>query len=383
MYVKCPHCEALFELGSEVVEDSSGWARCGACMQPFNADLARIDKSAAEDSGDVPARKFDSADDAAHLEAQSRQETDGGSFVVEAPNQSDIPTHLRLEEEAPGSTPESDASPQIPLPLEADPVVFEAEPEPTHSYGGPIDDSNDVPAVDVVLPRRSYTEPTIAVPPQMTMPPGPEENTYSPDSDSDSDSDSDAGPEIVHERRRTIGGLGATNGGSDAYDEKMFDEQELEIPKLWLAVTVVLAVLAVAQIADMNKRELSQTVFGRPLAYLWCDISKCSSGSLVQVGKIELVHTSVAAHETEAGVLVVDVHLISRTSLSQPYPLIQITLTDRESIPVVRRVFAAQEYLAGVAPSELKPNVVEELKLEIANPPDDAVGFEVVLVDGK
>ena len=377
MHVKCPHCGALFELESEVVEDSSGWARCGACTQPFNADLARFDESSAGDSGDVLVRKFDCADDAAHFEAQSQRETDRSSFIIEASNQPEIPAYLRVEEEVPGSTPEPDERPQIPLPLEDVPVFSQAEPEPTRSSVGPIDDSNDMPAVDAVLPRRSDIEPAIAVPPQMVMPRGSEENRCSPDTDTD------AGSEIVHERRRTIGGFGAINGGSDAYDEEMFDEQELAIPKFGLAVTIVLAVLAVAQIVDMNKRELSQTVFGRPLVYLWCDISRCSSGSLVQVGKIDLAHTSVSAHETEAGVLVVDVHLISRTSLSQPHPLIQITLTDRESIPVVRRVFAAEEYLVGVTPSELSPNVVTEIKLEIANPPDDAVGFEVALVDGK
>jgi hypothetical protein len=345
-------------------------------MQSFNADLTRLDESPAEDSGDVLVRKFDYADDAAQFEALSRQGTDRSSFIVEAPGPSEIPAYLRLGEEAPGSTPDSDAPPQIPLPLAAAfPVVSEAEP--TRSLDASIDDSSDVPVVDAVLPRRSDIEPAIAIPPQMTMHRVPEENGYSPDIDTDTD------PENVHERRHAMGGFGANNGGSEAYDEEMIDEQELPISRFGLAVTIVLAVLAVAQIVDMNKRELSQTVFGRPLVYLWCDISACSSDSLVQVDKIDLVHTSVSAHEMEAGVLVVDVHLISRTSLSQPHPLIQITLTDRENIPVVRRVFTAQEYLAGVTASELNPNVVKELKLELANPPDDAVGFEVALVDGK
>ena len=68
MYVKCPHCGTSFELDPAVVKDFGGWARCGACMQPFNSETAALDELPADDPADVLVRTFDYADDAAQFE---------------------------------------------------------------------------------------------------------------------------------------------------------------------------------------------------------------------------------------------------------------------------------------------------------------------------
>ncbi|MDG2088464.1 MAG: zinc-ribbon and DUF3426 domain-containing protein [Arenicellaceae bacterium] len=372
MYVKCPHCDTSFVLEPAVVMNFGGWARCGACMQPFNSEAAVLDELPVDDPADVLVRTSDYADDAGHFKAKNRN-----SFIVEPHSRSEIPEFLRVGEAA------TEDQAQIPLPLND--ALLESQSDlgqpiniefPSDDQGLPVVGSVhgliDEVVIDEELQRSSSIERAVAVWPEEQVAHGVE-STESSDAEEYSVS--------VRVEKRKYGGV--RNISSSPFDRVMSDKAELQNPRLWLVAIIIFFVIAVAQLVNLNKLELSQTVFGRPMVNLWCQISGCSPGELVQIGKIELVHTTVSAHDTKAGVLVVDVHLVSRTALGQPLPGIQLTLTDRDGMPAARRIFTAQEYLPSTAKNELVPNVITEFKLEIADPPDKSVGFEVALVDQR
>jgi predicted Zn finger-like uncharacterized protein len=470
MYVKCPHCGTSFELDPAVVKDFGGWARCGACMQPFNSETAALDELPADDPADVLVRTFDYADDAAHFEEQSNTTKNRNSFIVEPHSRSEIPGFLRVGEATSTEEAAAEDQAQIPLPLnsvhidsqsaaadsistkpvelgegfespvgsplpekdqdveaslsvlvtepeeldwrqqlEAD--IAAAEKENQHKHGdeallgaaathvdsmesnfkseqvevssdiqelsseGAFDERGKEFAIDEELQMSSSIEPTVAAWPEVQVARGTMDTDDVP-ADKD-EVESDRGAKFSGR------GFGSISSSSGAYDRVMSEKTELQNPRAWMAAIVVFSVLAVAQLVNLNKVELSQTVFGRPIVNLWCGISGCQAGELVQVDKIDLVHTSVSAHDTEAGVLVVDIHMVSRTILGQPHPSVQLTLTDRDGMPAARRVFSADEYLGDSSRNELAPNVITEFTLEIADPPDDSVGFEVALVDQR
>jgi predicted Zn finger-like uncharacterized protein len=497
MYVKCPHCGTSFELDPAVVKDFGGWARCGACMHPFNSEAAALDKLPADDPADVLVRKFDYADDAAHFEKQSQAAKNRNSFIVEPHSRSEIPGFLRDGEGDPSGDAGTEDQAQIPLPLnsaqmESQPIstksgktesqklgegfespivsfaplqdeeqdleaslsILVAEPEDIqpppsltaglaseqaleveempdeldwrqqleadiaaaekdnlHEFGeeelsgaigtnvanpesnaesieleassevrelsseGPFDDLDNEFAIDEELQMSSSIEPTMAAWPEVQVARGA--------ALTDGSSVEKEDGQFVRVAKPAGRGFGNISSSSGAYDRVMSEKADLQNPRAWMVAIIIFSVLAVAQLVNLDKLELSQTVFGRPIVNLWCGMSGCLAGELVQVDKIDLVHTSVSAHDTEAGVLVVDIHMVSRTILGQPHPSIQLTLTDRDGMPTARRVFTAQEYLTNTTRNELAPNVISELTLEIADPPDDSVGFEVALVDQR
>ena len=95
--------------------------------------------------------------------------------------------------------------------------------------------------------------------------------------------------------------------------------------------------------------------------------------------RIHLVSRELTSHPTRPGYLRLSATLVNRAPRSQPYPDIDVDLFDSSGRVVHRERFAPSDYLAPGTPANagLAPQAYLPLVLELKDPGDQAVGFEL------
>jgi hypothetical protein len=120
----------------------------------------------------------------------------------------------------------------------------------------------------------------------------------------------------------------------------------------------------------------------RPAIVQWCSMVNCVVPPLRDIGTVELVGTSIATHDEVAGALQVTIQLINRATFDQAFPALEISLTNREGGVVGRRTFRPGEFLGlGSSDSDLPSRQLISIVIDLADPPDTAVGYEVRIID--
>ncbi len=85
----------------------------------------------------------------------------------------------------------------------------------------------------------------------------------------------------------------------------------------------------------------------------------------------------VQVHPRYVHSLLITATLVNRADFAQPYPVVEVIMTDLEQKQVARRRFLPREYLIGDKSERLLPPETEvPLILEVVDPGKDAVGFE-------
>ncbi|MFQ5546174.1 MAG: zinc-ribbon and DUF3426 domain-containing protein [Acidiferrobacterales bacterium] len=150
---------------------------------------------------------------------------------------------------------------------------------------------------------------------------------------------------------------------------------------VWLIGAVVLSVVLVGQIAYFYPTELARYPQLAPLATRVCASLGCEVQAKHDVGLIELLRTTVGPHPNQEQALRVRAALVNRADFPQPFPLMEITLTNNGGEVIARRTFSPTEYLksAGVGDNMI-PNVVVDSLLDISNPDPNPGGYEIRLL---
>ncbi|MFV1997896.1 MAG: DUF3426 domain-containing protein, partial [Acidiferrobacterales bacterium] len=152
-------------------------------------------------------------------------------------------------------------------------------------------------------------------------------------------------------------------------------------PIIWgLGNLLVLMVLAI-QITWFFSTELGRKPGLRPQVLWVCKYLGCIIQPQIDAGLIELANTRVSPHPRYADVLRLRATLINRASFSQAYPLIEVSLSNRNGELVGRRTYRPADYLGKKKnlPKNMIPNVIVRAKLEITSPNRRADGFEIRL----
>jgi len=94
---------------------------------------------------------------------------------------------------------------------------------------------------------------------------------------------------------------------------------------------------------------------------------------------LHLVSRDMHRHPQRAGMLALSIVFVNRAGREQPYPSIEVTLTDAANRPLAHRLFEPAEYLqGGRLPGEwLPPDVHVPVLLEFTDPDGGAVGYEL------
>lgn len=149
---------------------------------------------------------------------------------------------------------------------------------------------------------------------------------------------------------------------------------------VWLAGSLLLALLLLAQAAYFFAAELARDARLRPWLAQYCEQLGCSLRAPGGTAAVELAQTSVAPHPRYENALRLRAVLVNRTVMAQPYPLLEVSLTDSEGNMLARRAFTAAQYLEAPPGGTLAPAVATAARLDVTNADGKAVGYEIRLV---
>lgn len=153
-------------------------------------------------------------------------------------------------------------------------------------------------------------------------------------------------------------------------------------PLVWLIGAVGLAVVLVGQIVYFYPTELARYPQLAPLVTRACATLGCEVKAKQDVRLIEIVRTTVAPHPKRKQALRVRAALVNRADFPQPFPLMEITLTNSAGAVVARRTFLPRQYLISIEVGDkMIPNVVVDGLLDISNPDPNPGGYEIRLLE--
>jgi hypothetical protein len=119
----------------------------------------------------------------------------------------------------------------------------------------------------------------------------------------------------------------------------------------------------------------------KPLLTQACQYLKCSVPLPKNIDLLTIDDSDMQEHLTYQGVLVFTSTLINHAQFAQAYPNIELTLTNTEDEPVLRRTFKAEEYLQNQAQVSNGIAAKDEMRIKLhLNTADIAVaGYRVSL----
>jgi predicted Zn finger-like uncharacterized protein len=116
----------------------------------------------------------------------------------------------------------------------------------------------------------------------------------------------------------------------------------------------------------------------RPWLDAACLRLDCRLPARADLGQIALVSRDVRPHPSQGGALIISATMLNRAAFTQPYPIVEITLSYLDEKLVAMRRVAPQDYLvdARALARGLAPNATATIDLEVQDPGRNAVAFE-------
>lgn len=152
---------------------------------------------------------------------------------------------------------------------------------------------------------------------------------------------------------------------------------------LWASGVLALVVAVVLQVRYLLVDELYAIAETRPFISMFCDMAGCSAPVRADPGAIRIAQTRVDLHPDVPGAIRINVNLINQASFAQPYPALQLTLSDTDGRIVGRRTYTPAEYLGTEGSGTLlDPGILAVASINLAYPNENAVGFETEVVAG-
>ena len=147
----------------------------------------------------------------------------------------------------------------------------------------------------------------------------------------------------------------------------------------WMTVFILLILITLSNLAWTFREPLLENTVVRNFLVDAGLLEKKEAEPFRDVTRIHLVSRDMHSHPARAGMLALSATFLNRADKTQPYPLIEVTLTDATNTPLARREFTPAEYLPtrSASHSDLAPNVHVPILLEFADPGLGAVGFEL------
>ena len=142
---------------------------------------------------------------------------------------------------------------------------------------------------------------------------------------------------------------------------------------IFAAVLVLLVSLAY-----VNKPYLSSIDAIKPFVAMLCFSQNCESARERQADKIRLINRDIRKHPSVQGALIISATMINDAKQAQPYPQLEIQLSNYQSESVAMRRFAPDEYLKSSVNINnlMQPGVLVPVSFETVDPGDDAISFE-------
>ncbi|CAJ2376322.1 MAG: putative Znf/thioredoxin_put domain-containing protein [Arenicellales bacterium IbO2] len=148
---------------------------------------------------------------------------------------------------------------------------------------------------------------------------------------------------------------------------------------LGAAAGLALVVALVWQVKGFFIDEYAQHEQYRRHLAAFCKFAGCKLPPRRASARITMMHTDIQLHPREPNAMRIIVKLVNEARFAQPYPDLQLTLTDRNGRVVGRRAFAPETYLQGRG-DVLQSGELGVVHFDLARPHGKAVGFVVEVV---
>lgn len=186
-----------------------------------------------------------------------------------------------------------------------------------------------------------------------------------------------AGPDLAAEENDAPKKERETSRGYSLPLESNTDRGNLFGKLLWSGGIVLLLAGLALQYLYYHRMGFAEEPRLRPVLERMCRITSCQLPPQRDLAQIELGKHLVQVHPRYTDSLLITATLVNRADFAQPYPIVEVLMTDLEQQQVARRRFLPSEYLIGSNSEHLLPPETEvPLMLEVLDPGKNAVGFE-------
>jgi predicted Zn finger-like uncharacterized protein len=151
---------------------------------------------------------------------------------------------------------------------------------------------------------------------------------------------------------------------------------------LWLGAAIAAALGLAVQFGYLNRDALAQHDGFRSAWNTLCTPLGCALEAPHDLRQVELLdQTRIAPHPKFDQALRIRAALVNRAPFAQPYPWMEVSLTDSNGALLARRSFRPEQYLEPPLKVDplMPPDVVLSALLDVTNPDNRAVGYEIRL----
>lgn len=146
---------------------------------------------------------------------------------------------------------------------------------------------------------------------------------------------------------------------------------------LWGSGIVLMLAGLGLQYLYYHRNALAENPQLRPVLAQICQVTGCQLPPRRDLARIELGNHLVQFHPRYVDSLLITATLVNRADFAQPFPIVEVVMTDLEQKVIARRRFLPDDYLIGGNTTQgLPPGTEVPLMLEVLDPGKKAVGFE-------
>lgn len=163
-------------------------------------------------------------------------------------------------------------------------------------------------------------------------------------------------------------------------DHYIADQPNPLVNIFWSLVSIAFVILLGLQVKYFFVEKYAQDDRYRSYLGLFCKIAQCELPPRRDAYRFTITNTRIDLHPEEPGALRITVKLLNQAKFTQPFPKLQLTLTDRVGRVVGRRTFEPEFYLAVAQRRQLASGELGTVTFDLAHPHEKAVGFVVDVV---
>ena len=334
MYTQCPHCHTLFRVHPEHLAAAEGRVRCSRCDRIFNA-TDQLRATPDDENGGL----------------HNLPDEQGG---FESPLEADVERQSE-EEKRPSAQPLTDGAETLEHDLGV-PFAPDATPHPGVGLYAPATDAPQLPESTPPIPEKETS---------------PDQHSRQTDEAPEPDppfAPAAASPAIELDSGEPLSVEEITAGRSGKRRLGRL---------LWSLAAVVMLLLALAQLAWLERARLLEDPRSRTLLEKFCRLAECQLPVRRAPERFVVLSRSVASHPETENALLVKLDFSNQAGYAQPYPKLILSLYNSREELAARRLFTPQEYLGHPLDGDpmVPPNQRLQVEMTLADPGDRLTGF--------
>ena len=346
MYTQCPHCLCVFVVEAARLGSAHGHVRCGQCAALFDALPTLCDELPAEPYVTLP--RQDGTAPAPQLDALVAPPEPAEMLAAADSAAVPIPPAEPARAAAPAIAPDAlrvpaaDAANTMPFTVDTAGGAEHEVAAHTHAHDPPVD--------------AAATAPVAAIEPQDTL---PALHAAMPEGAVATREDDVAPPAAAPVFANRPGGRRAP---------------------LWGLLALLLVLALAAQVGWLLRAALVRNAVTRPWLLDVCRVLAVPPPQVRAPALLRLDARDIRRHPDVPDALLISATLHNTAPWTQPYPQLEVRLSDLAGHAVAARVFAPTAYLpdAALAARGLPPGARAAISIEIRDPGRQAVAFEIV-----